>query len=148
MMRADSLQRMPSRHSRPGPLLLLGLALLIAPGLAGCGGPLFVIPGGALSGEVVEDPVEDWSFVTDAFVDLETRPTDPYSIELNYFVRDGELFIDPGEGRRWLGYLREDPRVRVRFDGKVYPLVAVLAGRPGELEGFDADRFVYRLDPR
>jgi hypothetical protein len=30
----------------------------------------------------------------------------------------------------------------------VYPLQAVLVGRPGELEGFDADRFVYRLDPR
>lgn len=25
---------------------------------------------------------------------------------------------------------------------------AVLVGRPGELEGFDPDRFVYRLDPR
>ena len=24
----------------------------------------------------------------------------------------------------------------------------VLVGKPGELEGFDADRFIYRLDPR
>ena len=114
----------------------------------GCGGPFFIIPGGELAGEVVEDPVEDWSFVTDAFVDLELRPEDPYSVELNYFVRDGKLFVDPAEGRRWFEYLKADSRVRVRFDGKIYPLTAVLVGKPGELEGFDQDRFVYRLDPR
>ena len=44
--------------------------------------------------------------------------------------------------------LREDLRVRVRFAGNVYPLTAVMVGRPGELEGFDSDRFIYRLDPR
>ena len=113
-----------------------------------CGGPLLVFPGGRLSGEEVAEPVEDWSFVTDSFVDLETRPDDPYSVELNYFVKDGNLYIDPAEGRRWLEYLRADPNVRARFGGKVYPLTAVLVGQPGELPGFDADRFVYRLDPR
>jgi hypothetical protein len=114
----------------------------------GCGGPRLIFPGGALSGEVVSEPVEDWSFVEDTFVDLETRPDDPYSVELNYVVRDGKLYIDPAEGRTWFEYLKADPRVRVRFGGKVYPLQAVLVGRPGELEGFDADRFIYRLDPR
>jgi hypothetical protein len=38
--------------------------------------------------------------------------------------------------------------VRVRFSSKIYPLEAVLVGRPGELDGFDEDRFIYRLDPR
>jgi len=107
-----------------------------------------MFPGGELDGEVVDEPVTDWSFVTDRFVELETRPDDPYSVELNYFVRDGRLYLDPAEGRTWLEHIRADPRVRVRFDGRVYPLTAVLVGRPGELEGFDADRFVYRLDPR
>jgi hypothetical protein len=115
----------------------------------GCGGgPFLVFPGGELSGEVVTEPVDDWSFVDDRFVDLETRPQDPYSVELNYIVRDGKLYIDPAEGRRWLEYIREDPRVRVRFSSKIYPLEAVLVGRPGELDGFDEDRFIYRLDPR
>lgn len=113
-----------------------------------CGGPMLVFPGGALSGEVVAEPVDDWSFATDSFLDLETRPDDPYSVELNYVVKDGKLYIDPAEGRTWFDYLREDPRVRVRLDGRVYPLVAVLVGQPGELEGFDQDRFIYRLDPR
>jgi hypothetical protein len=125
----------------------LGLALSLA-ALTACGGPFLVFPGGALRGEVVEAPVRDWSFVDAAFVDLETQPGDPYSVQLNYFVRDGQLYLDPAEGRAWLEHIREDPRVRVRFHGKIYPLVAVLVGRPGELEGFDADRWVYRLDPR
>ncbi len=123
-------------------------ALLLVPLLAGCGGPFLVFPGGELSGEVVTEPVDDWSFVDDTFLDLEVRPSDPYSVELNYVVRDGKLYIDPAEGRRWLDYIREDPRVRARFGGKVYPLTAVLVGEPGELEGFDPDRFIYRLDAR
>lgn len=116
--------------------------------LSACGGPFLVFPGGELEGEVVEEPIADWSFVDDTFIDLETRPSAPYSVELNYVVRDGKLYIDPAAGRRWLVYLREDPRVRARFGGKVYPLQAVLVGRPGELEGFPEDRFIYRLDSR
>jgi len=116
--------------------------------LCACGGPFLVFPGGELEGEVVEDPVTDWSFVDEPFIDLETRPSAPYSVELNYVVADGKLYIDPAEGRRWLEYIREDPRVRARFAGKIYPLQAVLVGRPGELEGFPEDRFIYRLDPR
>ena len=122
-------------------LALLGTCLA-------CGGPFLVFPGGELSGEVVTEPVTDWSFVTDYFVDLETRPDAPYSVELNYIVRDGQLYIDPAEGRKWLEYIRTDSRVRARFGYKIYPLKAVLVGRPGELEGFDPDRFIYRLDLR
>jgi hypothetical protein len=127
-------------------LRLLAVALL--PALLACGGPFLVIPGGELSGEVVTEPVEDWSFASDHFVDLETRPDDPYSVELNYVVRDGSLYVDPAEGRVWLDHLRADPRARVRFGARVYPVTALLVGRPGELEGFDADRFIYRLDSR
>ncbi len=114
----------------------------------GCGGPFLVFPGGELRGELVAEPVDDWSFVDSWFIDLETRPGDPYSVELNYLVKDGQLYIDPAEGRAWLEHIREDSRVRVRFAGKIYPLKVVLVGKPGELEGFPEDRFIYRLDPR
>ena len=49
------------------------------------------------------------------------------------------------------GIDRTRPIARVRFDGRVYPVTAVLVsepGKPGGPEGFDADRFVYRLDYR
>ena len=122
------------------------LALVLIGALAGCGGPFLMFPGGALRGDVVKEPVRDWSFAEDAFVDVEFRPSDPYSVELNYFVRDGRLYLDPAEGRRWLDYLREDPRVRVRFGDSVYEAVAVLVEDPEERAGFDPDRFVYRIE--
>ena len=146
-----SQHRDPLR-SRAGQPLMRAHALLAgacAAWLLGCGGPFLLLPGGELAGTPVDDPVEDWSEIaTDAFVDLEVRPEDPYSVELNYVLRDGNLYIDPAEGRRWFDYLREDPRVRVRFGDRVYPGVAVLVGEPGELPGFDADRYVYRIDSR
>ena len=50
--------------------------------------------------------------VDEAFVDLEVRPDDPYSVTLNYIVKDGKLYIDPAEDRTWYQYLKEDDRVR------------------------------------
>jgi hypothetical protein len=132
---------------RPGSRSSQLLAGTLASLAFACGGPFLVFPGGELRGQLVAEPVSDWSFVDSTFVDLEVRPDDPYSVELNYVVRDGRLYIDPAEGRRWLEYLREDDRVRVRFGDRIYPVRAVLVGRPGELEGFDSDRFIYRLDP-
>lgn len=121
-------------------------AVLAALAALGCGGPFLMLPGGALRGEPVQEAVSDWSFADDRFIDLEVRPSDPYSVEINYTVRDGRLYIDPAEGRRWLDYIREDPNVRVRLDGKVYAARAVLVEDPAELEGFEDDRFVYRLE--
>jgi hypothetical protein len=143
-MRFPNIAMQPERSRRFRPLALC-LAVAV---LGGCGGPMLVFPGGELSGEVVAEPVEDWSFVNDRFVDLETRPEDPYSVELNYFVREGQLYIVPAVGRTWFDHIRADPHVRVRFGDRIYPLRAVLVGKPGEIEGFDRDRYVYRLDPR
>ncbi len=130
-----------------GVALGLATALIIA-SVSGCSSPLLGLPGGRLKGEIVREPVEDWSFADSWFLDLETRPDDPYSVELNYVVRDGKLYVDPAEGRIWLDHIRADPRVRVRLGCKVYPATAVLAGEPGTLEGFPKSRFVYRLDSR
>ncbi len=127
--------------------LLIILAGISLTGV-GCGRPVLVFPGGRLSGEVVTEPVSDWSFATDMFVDIEVRPEDPYSVELNYFVRDGQLYLDPAEGRTWFDYMRADDRMRIRFGSKIYPVRAVLVGGPGEVEGFDPDRFVYQLESR
>ena len=127
---------------------IAAIAALCALATGGCGGPFLVFPGGELAGELVTEPVTDWSFADDLFVDVETRPGDPYSVELNYVVKDGQLYLDPAEGRTWFAYLRADPRLRVRFGDKIYPVTAVLIGKPGEVEGFDPDRYVYRLESR
>lgn len=126
--------------------VLIVIGALIA--LPACTGPFLMFPGGELNGDVVDEPVAGWSFVTSRSMHLETRPDKPYSVALGYIVKDGKLYIDPAEGRRWLDYIRKDPRVRVRFGGKIYRLRAILIDSPGELNGFAHDRFIYRLDSR
>jgi hypothetical protein len=116
-----------------------------------CGGPFGVFPGGRLGGDVVSEPPDDWSFVDSSFMDLELRPDDPYSVTINYFVKDGKLYIDPAADRQWYQYLKEDDRVRVRFgfEDRVYPLRAVLVSEPGNaFEDFDPKRYIYRLEAR
>jgi len=113
---------------------------------AGCGGPLLFLPGGALHGEIVEAPVTDWSFVEGGPIVLEVRPSSPYSVHVGCVIRAGRLYIDPAEGRRWLDFIRDDPRVRVRVDGRIYAARAVRVDAPEELAGFEPDRHVYRIE--
>lgn len=136
-----------SRMRAAAALLATLLAAPLATLLAGCGGPLLAIPGGALAGEPAAVPVS-WGASHTGVLELETRPGDPYSVQVNYVVRDGRLYVDPADGRRWLEHLRASPLVRVRIDGRVYAMRAVLAGRPGELAGFDEDRWIYELVAR
>jgi len=82
----------------------------------GCGGPMVMIPGGQLSGTVQPVP-SDWSF-SDEFddVQLETRPSDPYSVNI-WGVADGARFyIVSGRGLEsaWAKHIDEDPNVRLR----------------------------------
>lgn len=126
-----------------GALRLAIVLALTSTGLVACGGPFTVFPGGRLSGPVAPAP-QPWTATDGGVLALETTPDDPYSVHVNYTVRDGALYIDPAAGRRWLEHLRADPRVRVRIDGTVYPMRAVLVSEPGP----DSDRFVYRLEPR
>ena len=142
------------------PLLLL--VLVAAASSTGCG-PIVLIPGGELSGEVVAAP-HDWKF-TDAIdtVQLETRPHDPYSVNVWAVAVGDELFVATGE-TAWAAHLAQDPRVRLRVDGKIYELRAtrsdsaadrdaVLAAmrRKYDFEpdpGETSDAAIYRLAPR
>ena len=120
------------------------LPLLLA--LAGCGGPLGIIPGGELSGS--EATASDWSEVVSesGTLDLETRPEDPYSVRIGFVLRDGRIYIDPAEERAWYQNLEADPSVRVRIGDRIYRARAVPVTDPTELEGFDPERRVQRLE--
>lgn len=122
----------------------LAIPCLLA--VTACGGPLGIIPGGGLSGE--EATAGAWSeVVTDSgTLDLETRPEDPYSVRIRFVFRQGRVYIDPAEGRRWYENLRGDPSVRVRIDDRIYRARAVAVSDPDELRGFEPDRHVYRLE--
>jgi len=141
---------------RSRPELLLALAL-------GCG-PLVMIPGGELSGTPKPVPA-DWSF-SDAVetVQLETRPADPYSVNV-WGVGMGSRFyvVAADPDTRWAAHVAEDPRVRLRVGEDLYELRAVRAEDPAELDAFVASlqkkydyevdkeqraQAVFRLEPR
>ena len=93
--------------------------------VAGCSEPLYTIPGGELAGPEVEAPLQ-WSQVPDT-IQLETRPADPYSINIWGVAVGDDLYVATGpEGANWTPYIETDPRVRVRLEQEVFPLRAVL----------------------
>ena len=132
--------------------------------LVGCG-PVAMLPGGELSGTVKPAP-SDWSFSDSVeVVQLETRPDDPYSVNL-WGTGVGEVFyVAAGEAEaKWTGHIREDPRVRLRVGEDIYELVATLTRDAADIEAFlaalerkydfvpdeeqRAAAAIFRLDPR
>lgn len=132
------------------------LALSVALLLAACG-PLGPFPGGRLSGDLEREPVTDWSFL-DAHetVQLETRPDDPYSLNIWIARHGGEAYIstslilgeeNPAE-RAWVQHVTEDPRVRLRIGGTLYERRAVRVVDPDEAAaGLAALLAKYEVDP-
>jgi hypothetical protein len=108
------------------------LPFALAAVLAGPCGP---IPGTRLAGPNVEEPVADWSFVgSGKACVLEVRPADPHSVRASCFARGRTLYVLSvlGSIKRWPAMVAEDPNVRVRIDGKIYPLKAIRITDPAE----------------
>ena len=130
---------------RPTLVILLALAALA------CNGPTFVFPGGALDGEQKPVP-SDWSFAGDyGTIQLETRPRDPYSVNIAYTVLDGRLYVNAGDTEtRWVQNIAADPRVRMRLDGALYELRAERVTDPDEVAAFGSawtSQSIFRRDP-
>ena len=117
--------------------------------LSACGGPLGMLAGGKLDGDVV-------AFSDDAIpaqggvIQLETRPQDPYSVNIGTVVIAGSLYMDPAAERRWYQHIQADPNIRIRFDGEetVYTALASAETDPNVLSQFEPDRVVLRIGPR
>jgi hypothetical protein len=141
-------------------LLILSLAAF------GCE-PWGPLPGGRLSGEVAPNPPSDWSLADEyEIVQIETRPSDPYSVNLwgagvgeSFFVAAGE-----GETADWAQHLVDDPNVRLRVGETIYELRAVRIQDEAEVARFMTalvrkyefepteeqrrEAWLFRLDPR
>ena len=126
------------------------VASILAVGfLQGCG-PLVMIPGGALSGSVKPTP-SDWSF-SDSIetVQLETRPDDPYSVNV-WGIGIGEYFyVAAGDAESgWALNLIEDPRVRLKLADDLYELSATQTNDSAELDAFLAGlKRKYDFEPK
>ena len=137
--------------------------MLLVMMLVGCSDPLILLPGGLLSGETRAAPVK-WADVPET-IQVETRPSDPYSINI-WGVGIGEnLYIATGsDGTKWTDFIAANSNVRVRFDTSVYELVASRVDDEAEREAvgsayitkYDLDRednwvldsMIFRLDRR
>lgn len=133
-----------SAACRPALFLVLMVAAM------GCNGPILLLPGGELKGEARPAPA-DWSFATGQTVQLETRPNDPYSVNIVCIVLDDRLYIYAGDTEtEWVKNIEADPSVRLRVGGVLYDLVARRVTRPAEIarfaEAWTSQSFFYR-DP-
>jgi hypothetical protein len=100
------------------PMLLLVLA-------AGCAEPFIVMSGKALSGTVRDAPV-DWSEHKDVeIVQIETRPSDPYSVNIWMVGIGSDVYIATGaDDTNWTEHVAEDPDVRLRIRDEIFELEA------------------------
>jgi hypothetical protein len=141
---------------------LLSLSLLAL----GCD-PTGPFPGGSLSGDVATDVPADWSFADEEMtVQLETRPSEPYSVNLWGVAIDDHFYLASGRGGEasWVEHIAEDPNVRLRVADTIYELRAVRVpnethadlflealGRKYDWEPSAQERdeaWLFRLDPR
>ena len=119
----------------------------------GCNGPFGLLPGGALDGRVAPIPTDGWASAGSAgTAQLETNPSEPYSVNIAYTVIDGRLYINAGDTQtQWVEHMQSDPRVRVRIDDVLYELQAERVEAQDEIERFaDAwtSQSMFRRDPR
>jgi hypothetical protein len=139
------------------------LIALLSLSVVGCG-PIVTLPGGSLSGTVKPVP-SDWSFSDEVdTVQLETRPGDPYSVNV-WTVAVGErLYIASAKrDQTWAQNILADPLVRLRIGEDLYELSATLTEDAAERDAFllaakrkydyEADAaaseaVLFRLEPR
>lgn len=100
------------------------------------------IPGGPLSGTTRPYP-DDWASLLDddrVFCEIETRPHDPHSIQLECFLYDGVVHVQshrwalsswwPVES--WAAIWIQHPKVRLRIGKQIFDVEAEHVGTPVE----------------
>ncbi len=123
---------------------MLALLLLLA-----CG-PTLLLPGGALSG-TPSTPPDDWAWIEAvSTIQLETRPEDPYSVNIWVVGMGQNLYVHAGANRAaWVENMEANAAVRVRIDEKIYALSAMRVEDQKEFDVFsDAYEAKYGSRPR
>ncbi len=124
----------------------LGTLLLWA-----CGGPIAVFPGGALDGPVEPVP-QSFEFARDAgTIQLESRPEDPYSVNIACAIVGDDLYVSAGDNKsQWVENIEANPLVRLRIKGDVYELRAQRVTDESEMQAFAVEwiKNSWARDPR
>lgn len=105
-----------------------------------CASALALGCGGALDGEPVRIPVDDWSFVTDAEDVAFATPSGRrfLRVVVDPFVHDGDLFLHVftflGSGGAAVEELLATRRVRMQAAGSLYELEATPLTDPADID--------------
>jgi hypothetical protein len=145
-------------------MFVRSLALVcVTLGLTGCG----PVPGGRLDGTPTAAP-PDWSQVIDGertLCEIEARPDDPHSIQLDCFLHEGGLYVQSHRWvfaswwptTSWAAIWIDQPSVNVRMGSSLYDAIAVHVTEKTErtaileARGYDPvpdGIAVFRFDPR
>jgi hypothetical protein len=117
------------------------VALLIALAFVGArfhDGPLGPIPGGPLaSGDVVTQPVDDWSFAADV-PEIELQLASQTRSRTTWIVvHDGKAYVPASTqfppGKTWHQSALEDGRATLRIAGKRYPVTLAKLDDPARI---------------
>ena len=130
------------------PALLL--AWLLAAPIVACNGPFVLLPGGALEGSTAPTP-ESWAFTDEVkTIQLETRPADPYSVNIWVIALGEHIYVHAGANRsEWVEHMEADPNVRLRVEDSIYELAAARVETQDEFDRFsDAYEKKYGRRPR
>ena len=119
--------------------------------LAACEGPFGLASGGELSGTVAAPP-STWQLDEEVgFAQLETRPDNPYSVNIAAVELEGRLYVYAGNTRtNWVQHIEQNPHVRIRIQEVIYPLSAVRVEDRDEFVAFAAEwagRSMFQRDP-
>ena len=122
------------------PCALRVLLFTLAAASVACGpqGPLGVVPGGPLGGELISEPLADWRFTDDVLtVAIETQGDwINHSVTVMAAAVDRVLYIPSRQGYRkqWVQNIERDPRVRIGVDNRIYEGRASRVQDPVEAE--------------
>jgi hypothetical protein len=132
--------------------------------VVGCG-PFLTVPGGKLDGVPAPAP-DDWSLIAEVdTIQLETRPEDPYSVNIWVVGMGPALYVHAGANRStWVENMEVDPEVRLRVEGTLYDLRASRVESQDEFARFSdayeekygsrprnedvTEAYLFRLEPR
>lgn len=115
-----------------GGVLVTVLGLIIGLGVIVFAGYFFYCPcertpGGWLLGDVVEEPVRDWSFANDeplCQIQVFRGGVWPHAINLNCMSSEGRLYLSCAscDGKAWSTAALVHPEARLRIGDRVYPV--------------------------
>jgi hypothetical protein len=94
-------------------------------------------PGGWLLGDIVVEPIENWTFVNEAgLCQIQVAAVVPHSINLNCMSTNNKLYLSCAncDGKYWSTAALNNPHARIRVEDLVYPVTIQRVTEPALLD--------------